>query len=472
MFQFLLLTLVLFTGVAFADDRIIGIWEDEEGLRLDIFDGFKPNQGAVLSVDKDGETRIGSWETTGSETTLQIGWYSASVTFLDDESELFRWSEKIFKKQQGVSEDDIIVLKEDEVGFIDRLTENLWLTSREGRQSVFKSTFSTDSGVVETFSQTGDLEVFNAWGISSGVLKIGDTIIVEARVSKNYMIGQDHSDKFVILQAIRPVSSQGRTDLTKQHSEFLSELTTDIWQVVNYGHYTDHKFRPIEGPFQGRDIRVRNDNLLAAANWEYSPSTGALKIEYSEYVGGLVLGNTLALMDKNGEQVFYRRKLGGSGKTFSVSNVKTHKVNETRGSELANVLSGQFQNREYLYSFEFKDDNRTGFVHKWRSAPFTIAAHKLSNELIMQATETIYAIEDFLLFDDHFILKRDASASRLRPKTEAEVVQDQKSMEEELQDIGRTKLVLRITDTGGKTKDIVLPFATIAEITSIQILQE
>ena len=174
---------------------------------------------------------------------MRIGWRSGSVRFRGSDS--FEWEHKIFKKREGITEDDVVVLKEDESGFIDKLSKNIWLTSEEGKQSVFKSTFSTDSGVVERYSKTGDLDALDTWGVSSGVLKIGNVVIVEARVSKNYMVGQDHRDEFVVFRVSQAMNSQSRTDLSKQRSEFLTALVTDTWQEVNYGRYTDHKFRPV-----------------------------------------------------------------------------------------------------------------------------------------------------------------------------------------------------------------------------------
>ena len=65
----------------------------------------------------------------------------------------------------------------------------------------------------------------------------------------------------------------------------------------------------------------------------------------------------------------------------------------------------------------------TGFVHEWRSIPFTITAHELTTELFEQV-EAVFEVEGLLFFDDHFALKRDATASRLRPKARKEVQED------------------------------------------------
>lgn len=464
---FLILSL-LFSGVASSDEAIVGIWETEhKDVRLDILDGFKPNRGAVLLIEDGTETAVGTWETKDYDTTIQVRWRSGPVRFRGTES--FEWRKETFNKREVITEDNVVALEEDRDGFIETLRRNVWLTSSEGRKSVFKSTFSNDSGVVETFSKSGDLYSLSPWGISSSILKIDNVVLVEARVSEKYLIGLDHEDDFFIFRSIEKASAADRTDLSNQRAEFFTAFLTDTWQQVRYGGTIEHKFRPIEGQLRGRDIQLSDGKLVGSSVWGYSPSTGALKIGYTEFVGGLVVGDTLALLEQDGDQTFLRQQPSGPGKVYGVSDVEAHKVNETRGNELENILSGQFQQGDYLYSFEFNEDDRTGFVHKWQSAPFTIAGHELSSELLHR-TKTVFALEEFLFFDEHFFVKRDATASRLRPKSEEEVAQDQQAMKDRLDTLGQTRLVLRVTEKGGRTQDISLPIESMTEITSIEIL--
>lgn len=474
MARFVFLALMMVAGTVLADDRVIGAWENkDEGIRLDILDGFKPNRGAVLAIEQRGETRIGYWETTASGTKLVVRYDDGPVIFGGPET--FSWQKKTFRKVQGITEDGVVALRQDEKGFIAGLVGSTWVTSGEQgeyRQLVFKSTFSPDSGVVETFSKAGKPTALGPWGISAGALKVGRTVILEARVSKNYMVGQNPQDKFIVFRAAESASPPNRIDLAQQRSEFLDALVTDSWRKYEYSWFRDHKFRPVEGPFKGRMIVLDDNKLVGGSNWEYSPSTGVLKIEHREYVGGMVLGGTLALVKKDGEQEFYRRTAGGASKTYTVSDVKVHKIDETHATELAEVLGGQFQQRKYLYSFEFGIDGRTGFIHEWRSVPFTVTAHKMSpNELVAPlGTEIIYSVEDFVVFGDRRILKRDATASRLRPKTESEVLADQQAMEATIRELGRTRLILRVTQKNGDVRDITLPFSSLAEIKGLEIL--
>ena len=74
------------------------------------------------------------------------------------------------QKAAGITEDGVVALRQDESGFIDRLLGRAWVTSERGthKQLVFKSTFSPDSGVVETFSKAGDLDTLSPFPIPVG----------------------------------------------------------------------------------------------------------------------------------------------------------------------------------------------------------------------------------------------------------------------------------------------------------------
>ena len=52
MLRLLLIVLVILPGVTFSNDQLTGEWESEnEDLRLDVLDGFKPNRGAILAIE-------------------------------------------------------------------------------------------------------------------------------------------------------------------------------------------------------------------------------------------------------------------------------------------------------------------------------------------------------------------------------------------------------------------------------------
>ena len=470
MYRMIAFCLLLIPGLAMTDQRLLGVWENEEiGIRLDILDGFKPNKGVVLSIENGVETSMGSWETIDGIPNMVLGWTSDKVLIVD--SDAFEWNDRIYRRKADIEEEGISLLKTDESEFIAKLTSQIWLTY-DGSQitTEFKSTFSPDSGVVGTFLHDGELKAQRAWGVSSGVLKIGSDVIIEARISARYMVGVTSSDRFFVFKSIGPLDSHVRIDMKKKREEFLSALLTDTWRTPSWGGWNYYKFRPIEGPLKGRRFWTEEDRFRGVDIWEYSPTTGALRIGGTEYIGGLVMGDALALLEKDGDQRFYQRKPGGPGRASSTSDVKTFLVSEAQ-RDLGDVLSGQFQFQGYLYNFEFNDDKRTGYVHRWLSDSFMVTGHTLKSETT-PTVETIYTVEDFVVFGDSnsFALKRDATASRLRPKTESEVVQDQQAMEQMIRDIGRSRVVLRIMNTSGEKQDIVLPVASMAEIAHIEIV--
>lgn len=473
---FAVVILMILPGTSLAEKRIIGIWQSSKGqTKLHILDGFKPNSGAVLSIGESGDTSIGRWEKKGNEVFLRVKWRSEQVIFSDSKS--FRYSGSIYSKTNEIEERNVAVLKFDEEAFLDRLINSVWLTSNKGSRSTFKNTFSDDSGVVETFSKDGKLQSLEPWGVSAGVLKIGRSVIVEARATEQYIVGQDHRDNFVVFRSIRQVDTRARTELKTQRSKFLAELVRDDWQRVSFRGLVDYRFRPVEGPYKGRMATLQNGKLQSATVWEYSPSTGALKIGHSEYVGGVVVDNTLALIDKDKDQRFFRRKPGGLGKVFSATDVTVHRISESDIGNLFSVLSGQFYRgdgfgRHYLYSFEFNNDKRTGYGHRWRSVRFTVSGHRFLSDMISGKVEIIYEVEDLLFFGSAYTLQRDYSISRLRTKSDVEIIRDKKTLKKNKGDSKKSKLILRITKKDGEKQDIKLPVKDFNSIVAIQIIKQ
>lgn len=116
MLRFLALALFLIPNFAFAKAELIGAWQSvEEDIRLDLLDGFKPNRGAVLSIEKGEETEVGSWESNEQDITLTVGWSSGEVKFID--SDTFEWRRKKFTRSSDIIEEDVVLLKGDENAF-------------------------------------------------------------------------------------------------------------------------------------------------------------------------------------------------------------------------------------------------------------------------------------------------------------------------------------------------------------------
>jgi hypothetical protein len=452
-----------------ADARLYGTWvESESGQRIDILDGFEPGKGAVLILDSDGDVTIEEWK---KETTIELtlGWTTNDVHFIDDNS--FTWGDKTYKKQiLDASDISTITLKDDPNTFVQILTSFEWITSLESQNAIFKITFSEDSGVIE-FSKENKLEDLESWGISSGILKIGSNIIVEARVSERYFIGLNDSDDFIIFKSLKPASPMVSTDVKKDRDKFFNEFLTDEWVTTSWGSVSTHRFRPIYGELKGVQLTLDGDKHSGNDTWEYSPSTGALKIGYTEYIGAMVVNDTLALLEEDGSQDFFGRAPGGAGKRFTVTDVTKIPLNENSLEKIKSTLSGQFQNSDNLYQFEFNQDLRTGYLHRWKSDPFNITGETFSTELLSDSN-SLYLSEDFVIFNDSGVFKRDISASRLQTKTDQEVLDDIEKQRELLDNSLNKSVLVRLIKIDGTIVDVALPVSTFGEISSLSLIIE
>jgi hypothetical protein len=353
---------------------------------------------------------------------------------------------------------------------VSKLQDYVWLTSENGALATFKATFGSDTGVV-TVMDGDELVELNAWGVSSGIVKINDSVIIEARVTDYYFVGLDQRDNFVVYKAIGPSTKQITTNIELQREEFFNSLLTGEWETKSWSELLIHKFRPVYGELAGEEFTISKDNLVSDQTWEYSPATGALKIGSTEYVDAVIVNDTLALIDKNGDQKFYNRLQNGNSKRFTLGDVKTVALSENSLPEVKEMLSLQFQRDSYLYSFEFKNDGRTGFTHMWRSTPFSITGETFETDLVGKS-EKLFQVEDFVIFEGQEVFKMNGSQSRLRPKTEAEAASDVVKQEELQQNAQNKTVKVRLLTTGGKTVDISLPVSSFSEISNISIVTE
>ena len=461
-------------GFAYADQRLYGSWLDSNtGLQLDILDGFKPNKGPILVIEKDGKVSSNVWELKEDKFSISIGYesYEGSIGSNGSLSLNKSYGDPLnFKALTTGEEGSAVSLKNDEIAFVSKLQDYVWLTSENGALATFKATFGSDTGVVAVMD--GDeLVELNAWGVSSGIIKINDSVIIEARVTDHYFVGLDQRDNFVVYKAIGPSAKQITTNIELQREEFFNSLLTGEWETKGWSELLTHKFRPVYGELAGEEFTISKDNLVSDQTWEYSPATGALKIGSTEYVDAVIVNDTLALIDKDGDQKFYNRLQNGNSKRFTLGDVKTVALSENSLPEVKEMLSLQFQRDSYLYSFEFKNDGRTGFTHMWRSTPFSITGETFETDLVGKS-EKLFQVEDFVIFEGQEVFKMNGSQSRLRPKTEAEAASDVVKQEELQQNAQNKTVKVRLLTTGGKTVDISLPVSSFSEISNISIVTE
>ena len=97
MLRGLLLVIILCASQqAIASEAILGVWDDGQGTKLEILDGFKPNRGAILAFEKDKEASIGSWSSKDGVIEIQIG-FSSQKAALPAPNTIV-WKNKRFSK--------------------------------------------------------------------------------------------------------------------------------------------------------------------------------------------------------------------------------------------------------------------------------------------------------------------------------------------------------------------------------------
>lgn len=464
---------VCFTVPALAEkEAFFGSWSNtEDSSTLEILDGFSPNIGAVLVTDENGDISAGKWTYRSGEFNIQIR--SSSRTAEMDAEDSFTWNRRSFVREQldDRREDSRIMLRQDPRAFVDALTASRWRTTLDTQSAIFQTTFSTDSGVV-SFSDSDQINEVSGWGLSSGILRIGSQTIADARVSGRYFVGVTDRDDFVVFIRDGLLEEADRTSLEDERAEFFDRLLTDDWvNVQRFRRPSNHRFRAIDGELKGRVFETTDGRLTSANQWEYSPGTGALKIGFTEYVGAIVVGDTLALLRENGDQAFFIRPEGEqANRRFNLSDVNRIPLSETNLDDIAEILSTHFSSQDYTYLFEFSNNKRDGFIHEFRSIPFNITAETFTTDLFSRSG-ALYEVEEFVVFDGARSFMRDPSLVRLAPQSEDAAREAAASTQERIERAGESGITLRITDESGQVHNIEMPVASFGDIRSFEIIR-
>jgi hypothetical protein len=112
---------------------------------------------------------------------------------------------------------------------------------------------------------------------------------------------------------------------------------------------------------------------------------------------------------------------------------------------------------------------RTGYTHEWRSDAFDITGETFNSSLLGDSVK-LYQVEDFIIFDGANVFKMDSTPSRLRAKSNDEVIEDMIAQENLQSSAQETKVIVRVMTTDGKIQDVVLPVSSFKEISSISLL--
>jgi hypothetical protein len=466
-----LMVLVIGTTLGASNQNLTGLWMSKDGkTTYEIIDGFKPNQGVVIATKKTDKWEIGSWECKGDTYTINMGWYPEEVTF--ESNDVMRCDRISFSRSNSIVDTDLISIKTDEEAFIEKLTEYEWLDGSKLQSTVFRKTFSNDSGVVEEFSNAGDLIDFESWGVASGVLKIDSKILIESRVSDQYFLGLDQYDNFVVYKKSKKAIEMETVDIKNQREVFLSALTTDAWFTKSYySEPTIYRFRPVESELKGRTIVTRDTILTNWSVWEYSPNTGALKIGYYDYIGALLVGDTMAFIDNSGTQTFYRRLPGGPNYQFTVADVTSVPLSETNVDKVIKILDGQFNYSDYIYAFEFSENKINGFVHKFQSLPFSITGNTFKNSLL-GSSKQLWAVDDVVIFDESTLFQRDSRKVRLGPLSDEEASAIKVQNEAKAKSSAEKNVMVKVRTKDNKTYEVALPISDFSQIADLSLVVE
>lgn len=465
---------LLFSSSVFSNEELFGSWKSDNGIRIDIIDGFKPNIGPVIYWEDDELSEVRTWKINPNNKELSISWSSGNFNILDDGNRM-NWSNQIWTKIENIEMKNVIDVKQDPDAFINELTNYKWSSnSKKSDIKEFTKTFTSSEGIFSEFDSNNDLISISSWGIASGVMKIGDYggLYIEAKISDKFLLGVDDNDNFLVLYKGDVKETSERVSLKDSREQFLSSLTTGAWlQKGGWGPDTVFRYRPVEGDLKGRVFREQDNKLIATEVWEYSPSTGSFLQSYIEYTAGLNIGEIVVFVDTNGKQYPYYRDKSVEMKTFTLNDVKNIPITERLKDEISNTLNKQMSvgGGNDFTLFEFNEDNRTGYFHEWVSSPFQITGQTLTIGEYNQF-EQLYLVEDYVLFDETIGRKIDTRESRMKPKSNDEAIKDSIDAKQTLEEETTSSLKIKINLKDGSSTTIPIPVSSLNDLQSISVI--
>ena len=477
--------LLLCSTSVISNEALIGSWQNDEGLKMDLMRGFKPNVGPVIYWEDEEVSEIQTWKVNPNSNELEIYYESGIYDISSDGNQLHwntaSWKDKedlLWKKIDDIESKNVINIKKDPDAFVNILTSALWSSNvKKNDHKEFTKTFSSTSGILSGFNKERELDDLQSWGVASGVFTIGSSnLYVEALISDKYLIAVDANDNFLVLYKGDVTEELERITLKDSREQFLSSLTTGAWKKISsYSPDSIFRFRPIEGELKGR-VFVENDSkLISSSVWEYSPATGAFKEGYTEYLSGLNIGNLLVFVDKDGKQNALYRDNSVELIEFSTSDVDNISISERSTTETKNTLNRQMSigDGNDFTLFEFNIDNRTGYFHEWTSYPFQITGEALQiDDYYPSKFEQLYLIEDYVVFDESFSKKIDTRKSRMKPKTDIESKEDSVKAIEVLDTESKVSLKIKIDLKDGTSKTIPIPVSSLLDLKSISVITQ
>ena len=477
--------LLLCSTSVISNEALIGSWKNDEGLRMDLMSGFKPNVGPVIYWEDEEVSEIHTWKINPNSNELEI-YYDSGIYDISSDGNQLHWNtaswkdkeELLWEKIDDIESKNVINIKKDPDAFVNELTGAVWSSNfKKNDHKEFTKTFSSTSGILSEFDEEKKLGNLQSWGVASGVFMIGTSdLYVEALISDKYLIAVDENDYFLVLYRGDTTEELERISLKDSREQFLSSLTTGAWKQIGfYSPDSIFRYRPIEGELKGRVFQEQDSKLISTEVWEYSLATGAFKVSYTEYLSGLNIGNLLVFVDKDGEQNAFYRDDSVELIEFSASDVENIPISERTTTEINNALSRQMSigNGNDFTLFEFNADNRTGYFHEWTSYPFQITGQALQiDDYYPSKFEQLYLIEDYVVFDESFSKKIDTRESRMKPKTDIEAKEDKVKAIEVLDTESKVSLKIKIDLKDGTSKTIPIPVSSLLDLKSISVITQ
>jgi len=91
---------------------------------------------------------------------------------------------------------------------------------------------------------------------------------------------------------------------------------------------------------------------------------------------------------------------------------------------------------------------------------------------MISKSNVLYTVEDFVLFDERNVFKRDASEARLKVKTEEEIIKDVSEQSKSINDLSVKQLLAVITLSDGNVVEVPLGITDFDDVKKIELLVE
>lgn len=125
--------LLLCSTSVISNEALIGSWQNDEGLKMDLMRGFKPNVGPVIYWEDEEVSEIQTWKVNPNSNELEIYYESGIYDISSDGNQLYwntaSWKDKedlLWKKIDDIESKNVINIKKDPDAFVNILTSALW----------------------------------------------------------------------------------------------------------------------------------------------------------------------------------------------------------------------------------------------------------------------------------------------------------------------------------------------------------